>query len=83
MPVLGSVGVYVSDFGKHTLVLSRYIRSSVVLCIDPDYWATAYLRRPVVETLAKTGDGENRMIIGEFTLVARNPDSSAKIPGLT
>jgi hypothetical protein len=83
VPILTSAGVYVSDFGTHTLVLSRYVRSSVILCIDPDYWAQAWLRRPTVETLAKTGDGEKRMIIGEFTLVARNPNASAKVAALT
>lgn len=83
LPIHASAGIYVSDFGKHVLVLSRYIRSRVVLCIDPEFWAQAWLRRPTVETLAKTGDGEKRMIIGEFCLVARNPDSSAKVAGLT
>ena len=82
VPIIGSAGVYMSDFGKHVLILSRYVRTNQVLCIDPDYWAQAWLRRPTVETLAKTGDGEKRMIIGEFCLVARNPESSAKIGGL-
>lgn len=80
-----SANVYVSDFGKHMVMLSRYLRTnpSVALCIDPDFWATAWLRRPKVTTLAKTGDGEKRMLIAEWTLVARNPDSSAKVSALT
>lgn len=86
LPILNSTGVYVSDFGRHTLVLHRYVRSSnpaVVLAIDPDYWATAWLRKPFMEPLAKTGDGEKRQILAEFCLVARNPNSSAKVAGLT
>jgi len=86
MPILTAANVYVSDFGKHMVVLSRYVRNTapgVVLAIDPDYWATAWLRRPAIESLAKTGDGEKRMIICEWTLVARNPDSSGKVSGLT
>jgi hypothetical protein len=86
LPILNSTGVYVSDFGRHTLVLHRYVRSSnpaVVLGIDPDYWATAFLRRPFMEPLAKTGDGEKRQILAEFCLVARNPNSSTKVFGLS
>jgi hypothetical protein len=78
-PIIGAANVYVSDFGRHTVILSRYIRTSVVLCLDPEYWAVAYLRRPFVEDLAKTGDGMKKQIISEFTLVARNPASSAKV----
>lgn len=81
IPILTAANVYVSDFGKHTVMLSRYLRTnpSVALCIDPEYWATAWLRRPKMVPLAKTGDGEKRMIIAEWTLVARNPNSSGKV----
>ena len=78
-----AANVYVSDFGTHTVLLHRYMRTSVVLCLDPDYWAVSFLRRPKMETLAKTGDGEKRMIISEFTLVSRNANASAKITALT
>lgn len=85
IPILTAANVYVSDFGKHTVMLSRYMRTnpSCLLAIDPDYWATAWLRRPFMEPLAKTGDGEKRQILAEWTLVARNPNSSAKVYGLT
>lgn len=86
LPILTSAGVYVSDYGMHTLVLHRYVRNTapgVVLMIDPDFWATAFLRRPFMKPLADTGDSEKRMLIAEFCLVGRNPDSSAKVFGLT
>lgn len=86
LPILTSAGVYVSDYGLHTLVLHRYVRNTgpgVVLMIDPDYWATAFLRRPFMKPLADTGDSERRMLIAEFCLVGRNPNSSAKVFGLT
>lgn len=84
-PILTAANVYVSDFGKHMVILSRYLRTnpSIALCIDPDYWATAWLRRPKVENLAKTGDADKKMLIAEWTLVARNPDSSAKVFALS
>jgi hypothetical protein len=75
----GAANVYVSDYGVHTVMLHRYMRTSVVLCLDPDYWATAFLRKPKMEELAKTGDGEKRQIITEFTLVSRNHSASAKV----
>lgn len=83
--ILTSANVYVSDYGRHTVMLHRYLRTnpSVALCVDPDYWATAWLRRPATEPLAKTGDGEKRMIICEWTLVARNPNASAKVFALS
>jgi hypothetical protein len=79
--IIGAADYYVSDYGNHQVVLSRYIRSSVVLCIAPEYWAVAWLRAPKLEQLAKTGDGEKYHIVGEFTLVARNPNASAKVAG--
>ncbi len=46
--------------------------------LDPDYWAVGMLRAPFMEELAKTGDGEKRQILAEYTLIGRNPNSSAK-----
>jgi len=44
-PIIGAANVFVSDYGRHTVVLHRYMRSSVILCLDPNYWAIAFLRR--------------------------------------
>lgn len=81
--IVNAARYFISDFGEHEVVLSRYVRSSVVLCVDPEYWAVAYLRAPFMETMAKTGDGEKRAIRTEFTLVARNPNASAKVVACT
>lgn len=85
VPILTSANVYVSDWGRHSIMLHRYLRTnpSVLLAIDPEYWATAWLRRPKVVDLAKTGDGEKKLIIAEWTLVARNPNSSGKVFALS
>lgn len=81
--ITGAANVYVSDFGRHTVVLHRYMRSSTVLCIDPDYWAIAYLRKPFMEKLAKTGDGEKYQLLSEYCLVARNYKASSKVVACT
>ena len=78
-PIIGAANVYVSDFGRHTVVLHRYMRDQNVLCLDPNYWAIAFLRRPMARELARTGDGTKYQIITEATLVARNPQASAKV----
>lgn len=79
-PIIGAANMYVSSFGSpHMVVLSRYVRASVVLCLDPDYWALAFLRNPQKTPLAKTGDAKKTLIVTEFTLVCRNPAASAKV----
>jgi hypothetical protein len=77
--IVGAANVYVSDFGNHQVILHRYMRSSIVLCLDPDYWAVRYLRKPQKRKLAKTGDGEKFQIITEWGLVARNWKASSKV----
>jgi hypothetical protein len=55
----------------------------VVLCLDPNFWAIAFLRRPMARELARTGDGTKYQIITEGTLVSRNWQASSKIVALT
>jgi hypothetical protein len=78
--IIGAANMYVSSFGSpHMVVLSRYVRASVVLCIDPDYWAVAFLRGFKSQPLAKTGEAEKQLISTEFTLVSRNNAANAKV----
>ena len=77
--ITGSANLYVTSYGTHKVVLHRHVRSSVVLCIDPDYWALSYLRRPFMEKMAKTGDADKYAIRAELTLVSRNHAASAKV----
>jgi hypothetical protein len=77
--IQASADFYVSEYGIHQLVLHRHVRSSVILCLDPDYWALAFLRQPFSEEMAKTSDGTKRAMRAEFTLVSRNSLASAKV----
>jgi hypothetical protein len=70
-------------YGKHKLVLNRFMRPETVMCFQMDKWALAELRPMTTETLAKTGDGEKRHVLWEGTLVCRNPNSSAKVSDCT
>lgn len=80
--VLGGVDLYVSDFGEHKVVLNRYMRQRTLFALDQEHLATAWLRPFKREPLAKTGDAEKEMLIGEWCLVASQPDAHAKVQDL-
>lgn len=77
--IIGAADVYVSDFGTHYLVASRFMPTGNVYGIDPEYWEVQYLRPIQQMELAKTGDSDKRLMLAEYTLCAKNPDSSFKI----
>lgn len=77
--IVGAANLYVSDYGRHQVILHRYMRASVVLCLDPSYWAVRYLRKPLKRELAKTGDGTKYQIITEYALSARNWRANSKV----
>lgn len=79
--VVGGVDIYVSDYGSHKVVLDRFIGQTGVLCLDPEYIGLAWFDKIKLEELAKTGDAEKRMLVGEYTYVAQNPDAHAQIVG--
>ncbi len=81
--ITGAANLYVSDFGRHQVILHRYMRTSVVLCIDPDLWAVAYLDRPFKQELAQTGDGKKTLLLSEFGLVSRNWTGNSKVVACT
>ena len=77
--VINAANLYVSSFGRHTVRMHRHVRSSVVLCLDPDMWAISFIDRPFMEKLAKTGDGDKYHIVSEWGLVSRNEAASGKV----
>jgi hypothetical protein len=80
--VIGGVDVYVSDFGKHSVKLDRFMRTRTVLCLDPDYVSVNWLRAIRFEERAKTGDATKGELLGEFTLVVGAPDAHGKVQDL-
>jgi hypothetical protein len=81
--IVGAADVYVSSFGSHKIKLSRYVRASVVLCLDMSTWAVAWLDPIHMENIAKSGDSEKRLLIGEYTLVAKTPTANSKLTNVT
>lgn len=68
------VMVYESDFGVHKIFGHKDVYASgatpgpKVLGLNEKKWRIAYIRKPVETKLAKDGDRENGMILGEVTL---------------
>lgn len=76
-----AVDIYEGDFGTLRFVPTRFIAprsttNSRALVIDPTYWAIGYLRPFKQIPLAITGDSVQRLLITEWTVIARNPTSS-------
>lgn len=78
-----TVEVYVGDFGRYSLINSRYQRSRDIFLLDPEMWALMTLRPMKGEDLAKTGDSKKRMINTEWTLKSKNEAASAAIRDLS
>lgn len=81
--IIAGADVYVSDFGEHRIVASRFSRDRSALVLDPEYWGVAYLRPFRQHTLSKTGDSEKRQLLAEYTLVAKQEASSGVVADLT
>lgn len=81
--VVNAVDVFVSDFGNHKIVLSRYVRSTSVLCLDMSLWSLNYLRPMQTKTIAATGDATKKMLLAEVTLCAKNPLGNTKLTNVT
>jgi hypothetical protein len=79
--IVNVVEVYVSPFGEQKVVLNRFLQSGVTLIFDPANWKKVVLngRNWFREKLAKTGDSEKYMIVGEFSLKHGNQAASGMV----
>lgn len=80
--ILRTVTTYETAFGTLRLHTHRYVdiqgtdATCRVLAVNPQKLAIAYLRKPEILALAKSGDYENKAIVGDLTLEVRNQDSN-------
>lgn len=79
--IIGAADVYVSAYGTHNIVLSRYMTPGHIFALDSKTWGVAYLRPFQTIEIAKVGDAERRMILAEWTLVAKSPLANAQFRG--
>ena len=80
---IGAIDVYVSDFGTLSIVPNRFQRERDAFILDPDFYGLAFLRPMKVERMAKTGDGEKRMMLTEWCLVVKNEAALGAVYDLT
>ena len=85
---LGSVNVFVTDFGTLDLVPNRLQQlqdtagtddSAIVFILDPEYLSLCYLKGYRTDTLAKTGLAENRQMSVDWTLIVNTEKAHAMI----
>ena len=81
--LVATVDVYVGDFHTIRIIPNRFMRVRDALLLNWSYWSVDWLRPINQVPLAKTGDAEKRMLIGEYTLAAKNEASSGGVFDLT
>jgi hypothetical protein len=81
--VVNAVDLYVSPYGEQKVVINRFIKADSALVFDSANWKQVTLRPWTRELLAKTGDSDRHMIVGEFSLKHLNYSASGAIKGLT
>lgn len=79
LTVQGTVNLLVTSFGTVKVVMSRYIPRNCLVGLQMDKWAIGQLRPPKVKDMAKDGDATKKLMVTEYTLIARNPNSSFKV----
>lgn len=81
--IIGAADIYVSDFGQISIVPNRFQRNRDAFVLDPEMCELAWLR-PITQTeLAKTGDAEKRMLLGEWGLKVKQQKGIGVIADLT
>lgn len=78
-----AVNLYVSPFGELKIVINRFLKTDHAIMYDPDMWRKAVLRPWTRTMLAKDGDNEKHMIVGEYSIKHMNQKASGKIKNLT
>jgi hypothetical protein len=80
--IIGAADVYVSAYGSHNVVLSRYMTAGYCFALDMKTWGVAYLRPFQTIDIAKVGDSDRKMVLAEWTLVAKSPLANTKAAGI-
>jgi hypothetical protein len=81
--LVNSIDVYVYDFGSVEIKPDRFMRQREALILNTDLWGLAWLRPITLVDLAKTGDNQKKMLVGEYTLSSRNEAGSGGVFDLT
>lgn len=82
--IIGSVSMYLSDFGELSVTVDRQCPNSEMYLIDTDYVCIGSLpgRMFSVSDVASTGDATKFAIVSEWTLIVKAPKAHAAVIGL-
>jgi hypothetical protein len=82
--IVGSVSLYLSDFGELAVTVDRQCPNSEMYLIDTDYVCIGSLpgRMFSVSDVAATGDATKFAIVSEYTLIVKAPKAHAAVIGL-
>ena len=79
--IIGSVSLFLTDFGTLNAVIDRNATNTEILLLDSDYYAIGHLpgRMFSVSDVAPTGDATKFAIISEYVLINRAPKAHAAV----
>jgi hypothetical protein len=80
--IVGTADVYLSDFGKLSIVPNAFMRARDAWLIDPEMAEMRTLRPVQTAELAKSGDSEKRLMLWEGLLKVNNEKAHAAIADL-
>jgi hypothetical protein len=81
--IIATVDIYVGDFHTINIIPNRFMRTRDALLLNWEYWSIDWLRPIKQVELATTGDAQKRMLLGEYTLVAKNEAANGAVYDLT
>ena len=81
--LVNAVDIYVSPFGTYKVVLSRNIKPTHALLVDPTMFKQCVLRPFTRTLLSANGDSDRHHIVGEVSCKHINHGDSVKISGLS
>lgn len=77
--IVNVIDLYVSPYGEVKVILNRFMAADDHLVFDPDMWKLCVLRPWTREPLAKVGDSERHLLVGEYSLKHKHYGSSGII----
>lgn len=81
--LVNAIDIYVSPYGTYRVVLNRELKTDHALLIDPTMFKACTLRPFTRTLLAKSGDSDKHLVIGEVSCKHTNYGDSVKITGLS
>jgi len=82
--IVGSVSMYLTDFGTLNVVIDRQAANTEILMLDKEHYSIGHLpgRLFSVSDVAPVGDAQRFAIISEWTLIVKAPKAHAAVVDL-